>query len=157
MDFGVGDVGDADPAAGGGADAAFAAPPRPPLPVDLAGLEPEPDGQDGADVGEPDHRWFPGAVGQAEQPHPGRGEPAPGRSFAQGAGFGPAGVPPAGQDAPQPVRLHVQGGGEQVDRGAVLVGDQGQAGDVPVGEFDRPGVTAARRVGWLVRQAWQLL
>ena len=39
-------------AAGGGADAAFAAPPRLPVLVGLPRFQPQPDGQDGADVGE---------------------------------------------------------------------------------------------------------
>ena len=96
---------------------------------------------------------FPGGVGQAEQPHPGRGQPAPRRAFAQDAGPGPAGVPPAGEDARQPLGPHVQGISEQVNRGAVLVGAQRQAGDVPVGDLDGPGVRAARPAVPVVRAA----
>ena len=57
--------------------------------------------------------------------------------------LGVAGVPPAGHDPAQPVVPHAQGGGEQVVRGAKVVGAQHQPGDVAVGELDRPGVGAA--------------
>ena len=72
MDFGVGEVRDADVPAASGADAAFAAPPRLLLAIQLPGFEPEPDGEDGADVGQPGHRRFLGGISAAEQPHPGR-------------------------------------------------------------------------------------
>jgi hypothetical protein len=52
-------------------------------------------------------------------------------------------VPPAGDDAAQPVDGDVQGGGEQVVGGAVLLGAQLQPGDVPVGDLECPGVVAA--------------
>ena len=45
-----------------------------------------------------------------------------------------------GPNPPQPVRAYVQGGGGQIVGCPVLVGAQHQAGDVPAGELDRPGV-----------------
>ena len=143
MDFGVGQVGGADVAAEGGADAAFAAPPRPPVLVGLARLQPQPGGQDGADVGEAADRGPGGRVGPAGEFHPGGGEPAPGRAGTEGAGLGAAGLPPAGHDPAQPVRPDVQGGGQQVIRCAKVLGAQHQPGDVPAGEPDRPGIGPA--------------
>ncbi len=143
MDFGVGQVGGADVAAEGGADAAFAAPPRFPVLVGLAGLQSQPGGQDSADVGQPADRGPGGRVGPAGQFHPGGGEPAPGRAGTEGAGLGAAGVPPAGHDTAQPVRADVQGGGQQVKRCAKVLGAEHQPGDVPAGELDRPGISPA--------------
>ncbi len=131
VDLGVGHVGDADPAPGGGADAPFAAPPRAVLPVGR--------GRPGATAGRPGRRGCAPA-GPARAGWPGR----PGRSAAMPAGVsqhqagpGPS-VPVAAYPAcrqratiaAQPRRLHVQGGGEQVVGRAVMLGAQDQAGDV---------------------------
>ena len=80
-----------------------------------------------------------------------------GGDFGQQAnqvGRGRPEVSSAGHDPAQPVGPDTQGGGEQVERGAEVVGAQHQPGDVAVGELDRPGpVPASRRdgAGWLLR------
>ena len=83
----------ADAPAEGGADAAFAAPPRLPAGVDLACLEPQPRGEDGADACQPSQCGPGGRVGQGGGFHPGRGQPAPGRARSKRAGLGITGKP----------------------------------------------------------------
>ncbi len=146
VDFGVGEVRGADPRREGGADAPFGPPPG--LPVGVGGgcLQPQPGGEDGADVGEPAQGRRPGRVGQAACGHAGRGEPAPRGAGALGAGGGVAGVPPPGGDAAQPGGLHLQRGGQQVIRNCVMFCAQQQAGHVAAGDADGAGVGAARRV-----------
>ena len=77
--FGVRHVHAAGRAAGGGADAAFAAPPRLARLVRLACFQPQPDGEDGADVGQAAEGGPGGGIAQAGGFHPGGGQPAPGR------------------------------------------------------------------------------
>jgi hypothetical protein len=87
--------------------------------------------------------------GRAAASRPGSASTRP--SLCPGTGLSPAGMPPAGKNAPQPFGLHVQGNSEQVNGGGVLVGDQGQADDVRSVSLILPA--SLRRMGWAVRAA----
>ena len=76
---------------------------------------------------------------RVSQHHPGPGpEPAGGRV---------PGPPPPARDRGQPGLLDAQRGGEQIKRRAVVLADEQEPVDVPLGQPDRPGVSAARRAG----------
>ena len=91
-----------------------------------------------------------GRVAGLAQPgggHGRRGEPALGGAGAEASGGGVPCAPLPGRDRAQPRGLRVQCGGEQVVRGAEVLGAQDQAVDVPLAQPYRARIRAMRRSG----------
>jgi hypothetical protein len=147
VDLGVGDVLAAPGRGPVGAQPSFGMPPRPPRRPDRAGLQPEPGGQDRADVGQAAQRRLGGGEPEPGRGHPGPGQPAPPRPLPQPPRLGVPGPPPPRHDRRQPVRSHPQRQGEQIVRGAVMLPAQQQPVDVALAEPDRARVGAPRGPG----------
>ena len=81
-----------------------------------AGLQPQPGGQDGADVRQPAQRGAGGGEPEPGGGHPVPGQPAPARPGPEPPGRRVPGPPPPGRDRGQPSGLRPQRGGEQVGR-----------------------------------------
>jgi len=109
--------------------------------------QPQPGGQDGADVGQAGERGAGGGVAQPGGAHACAGEPALGGAGAEPPGGGVPCAPPPGGDRAQPRGLGGQRGGEQVVRSAVVLGAHDQAVDVSLAEPHRACIRTMRRSG----------
>ena len=130
-----------------GAQPPLGMPPGLALAPGRAGLQPQPGRQDRADVRQAAQRGAGGGEPEPGLGHPGPGQPAPPRPRAQPPGVRVPGAAPPRHDRGQPLRLHPQRQGEQVEGRAVMLAAEQEPVDVALAEPDRPGISAAGRAG----------
>ena len=143
-------VGDVLAASGGGvvgAQPPLGVPPGLALAPGRVALQPQPRGEDRADVGQAAQRGAGGGEPEPGLGHPGAGQPAPARPGPEPPGVRVPGAAPPSHDRGQPLRLHPQRQGEQVGGRAVVLPAEHEPVDVALAEPDRPGVSAACRAG----------